>query len=344
MKKLPNKFFLTLTVFIVCILFLVGCGKNPPPEPNATEYSDLRWEDGVNFQADVNEMSFSFFGAPSGKLAKFGLVDANGTFYELGLESNEFKDGDIKTKFLGIVRGGKPAGMNTSMSYALTEAQVLKARSFLAEQRAKYVASSPPPTSDKRAKLLNDDIHDAARDGDLGKAGELLKDSPELVSSKDQHSDTPLHLAAWRGQRDVAKLLLASKADVNARNDFSDTPLHLAAWKGQTDVVKLLLGSKADVNARNDIGQTPLHYAAKHGCRNVVKLLLTRGADANAKANNGGTPLHYAAANGYKDVAELLLASKADVNAKSSGGETPLRLAADYKDLAELLRQHGGHE
>jgi ankyrin repeat protein len=75
-----------------------------------------------------------------------------------------------------------------------------------------------------------------------------------------------------------------------------------------------------------------------------VKLLLTRGADANAKANNGGTPLHYAAANGYKDVAELLLASKADVNAKSSGGETPLRLAADYKDLAELLRQHGGHE
>jgi ankyrin repeat protein len=45
-------------------------------------------------------------------------------------------------------------------------------------------------------------------------------------------------------------------------------------------------------------------------------------------------------------VAELLLANKADVNATNNNGETPLHLAAlkGNKEVAELLRQHGGHE
>jgi len=59
------------------------------------------------------------------------------------------------------------------------------------------------------------------------------------------------------------------------------------------------------------------------------------------------TPLHWAA--GYdecKGVAELLLANGAKVNATDICRCTPLHLAADngHKDVAELLRQHGGHE
>ena len=53
-----------------------------------------------------------------------------------------------------------------------------------------------------------------------------------------------------------------------------------------------------------------------------------------------------AALRGHKDVAELLLANKAEVNAKDNNGETPLHEAVDkgHKDVAGLLRQHGGHE
>ena len=49
---------------------------------------------------------------------------------------------------------------------------------------------------------------------------------------------------------------------------------------------------------------------------------------------------------GYMDVARLLLAHKAKVNAKDDAGETALYFAEKYghKDVAELLRQHGGHE
>jgi ankyrin repeat protein len=45
-------------------------------------------------------------------------------------------------------------------------------------------------------------------------------------------------------------------------------------------------------------------------------------------------------------VVELLLANKAEGNAKDKDGKTPLHEAVvkGHKDVAELLRQHGGHE
>jgi len=45
-------------------------------------------------------------------------------------------------------------------------------------------------------------------------------------------------------------------------------------------------------------------------------------------------------------MAELLLANKTEVNATNNEGETPLHVAVakGHKEVAELLRQHGGHE
>ena len=47
-----------------------------------------------------------------------------------------------------------------------------------------------------------------------------------------------------------------------------------------------------------------------------------------------------------REIAALLLAGKADINAKAKTGGTPLHEAEnnDHKELAEWLRQHGGHE
>jgi hypothetical protein len=51
------------------------------------------------------------------------------------------------------------------------------------------------------------EIDDAAQNGDLEKVKALLKDNPDLVSSKDKWGRTPLHLAARNGHKDVAELL-----------------------------------------------------------------------------------------------------------------------------------------
>jgi cytohesin len=172
-----------------------------------------------------------------------------------------------------------------------------------------------------------DALHDAARNGDLAKVKTLLATHPDLVNRKDTNGMTPLHCAALGGHKDIAELLLAKQADVNAKDNAGISPLSFAAGSGYKDVVQLLLAKQADVNARS---------------------------------NDGWTPLHAAAMSGHKDVAELLLAKQADVNARNNKGETPLRmvlaLATDSRytpatelgkrnqDMAEWLRQHGGHE
>ncbi len=53
-------------------------------------------------------------------------------------------------------------------------------------------------------------------------------------------SMTPLHWAAANGNKEVAQLLLVSKADVNARGSSGMTPFHLAVANGKKDVADLL--------------------------------------------------------------------------------------------------------
>ena len=127
-----------------------------------------------------------------------------------------------------------------------------------------------------RNEAQGDRICDAAGKGDLGTVQSLLKGNPKLVFSKDNKSDTPLHLAASHGYPDLVELLLASNADVKARTNNGNTPLEWAAYNGHSDVIALLLANKADVNAKDNAGWTPLHGAAYQGHKDAVELLLLR--------------------------------------------------------------------
>jgi serine/threonine-protein phosphatase 6 regulatory ankyrin repeat subunit B len=196
------------------------------------------------------------------------------------------------------------------------------------------------------------EIHDAAKQGDLEKVKSLLNANPDLVFSKDSNGDTPLHLAADKGHKDVMELLLANKADYNVFD---------AAAIGDLGRVKALVNDNLDLVFGKDgeYGYTPLHFAVKNDHKDVVEFLLAIPSartpsiqsqickiEVNAKSDwdynsytRGYTPLHIAALNGHKDVAELLLANGAEVNVRGNNDETPLELAAKggHMDMVELL-------
>jgi len=184
----------------------------------------------------------------------------------------------------------------------------------------------------------------AESQGNMEKVKNILKEKPDLVFCKYDVGGTPLQVAARLGKTEMAEFLLANKADVNAKDDTGATPLYLAVEYGSMNMAELLLANKADVNTKNNDGWTPLHVAARLGRTEMAKLLLASKADVNAKDDTGGTPLHLAAKYDSRDVAELLLANGADVDSKNIKGWTPLHVAAHHKEVAELLRQHGGHQ
>jgi ankyrin repeat protein len=119
---------------------------------------------------------------------------------------------------------------------------------------------------------------------------------------------TALHLAAYFGRLEVARLLLGLGADRNAVavNETRVTPLHSAVAGGHRDVAGLLLAHGASPNAVQHGGWTPLHSAARAGDEGIVDMLLLRGADPTRKSDEGLTAIDMAEAGGHGAIAKIL--------------------------------------
>ncbi|XP_011869060.1 PREDICTED: E3 ubiquitin-protein ligase MIB2-like isoform X2 [Vollenhovia emeryi] len=74
---------------------------------------------------------------------------------------------------------------------------------------------------------------------------------------------TPLHLAAYNGDKHFATVLLdnGGQAMVDLSTSRQQTALHLATWQGHWSLVELLVQHNANVGLVNDKGDTALHIA-----------------------------------------------------------------------------------
>ena len=95
------------------------------------------------------------------------------------------------------------------------------------------------------------------------------------------------------------------REEVNG-NVAGRTPLMLAAFRGDLQSVRRLLAVGADVNTRGGDGMTALMFASHGGHATVVRELLQNGANIYARARNGWTPKKAAQARRHHAVVEML--------------------------------------
>ena len=70
-------------------------------------------------------------------------------------------------------------------------------------------------------------------------------------------------------------ILIISGANVDARDQHSATPLHFAAERGQLQITIALLQAGADANAQDDGQQSPASRAEEAGHAAVADTILT---------------------------------------------------------------------
>ena len=134
-------------------------------------------------------------------------------------------------------------------------------------------------------------------------------------NSRSPAGQTGLHLALRDQSPRVVKALLDSQAlDVNAINASGESPLMMAALRGNLELARVLLERGAKVHQD---GWSPLHYAATGPEPKLVALLLDRGAPIEALSANKTTPLMMAAGYGAEANVDLLLARGADKRARN---------------------------
>ncbi|MCA9094077.1 MAG: ankyrin repeat domain-containing protein [Planctomycetaceae bacterium] len=105
-----------------------------------------------------------------------------------------------------------------------------------------------------------DSVSDFLSYGFTEEAIRMMTADPKLISARDQHSRTPLHVAVSSGQKEMVAWLLDHGADVNAIAENRLTPLHVA---NDVKVVELILRKNPDLSIRSAaFGQTPFEDAA----------------------------------------------------------------------------------
>ncbi|KAM4706169.1 ankyrin repeat domain-containing protein 12 [Rhinophrynus dorsalis] len=160
------------------------------------------------------------------------------------------------------------------------------------------------------------------------------------MTARDNSPDsTPNHPSqATPTQKKTPASSTRQKDKVNKRNERGETPLHMAAIRGDISQVKELIRLGANVNVKDFAGWTPLHEACNMGYYEVAKVLIAAGADVNTQGLDDDTPLHDAASSGHRDIVKLLLQHGGNAFQANKHGARPVDVA-ETEELEQLLKR-----
>ncbi|MBI2725152.1 MAG: ankyrin repeat domain-containing protein [Polaromonas sp.] len=181
-----------------------------------------------------------------------------------------------------------------------------------------------------------EDFFKAIKTDDAGTIQSLLARGfdPNTLDPQVQHG---LILAIREPSPKVIKALLAApNLDLNALNAKGESPLMLAVFNGDLDLASQMIKKGADVNKT---GWTPLHYAATKGHVPLIRLLIENHAYIDAESPNGSTPLMMASMYGSAEAVRLLLDEGADPLLRNQQGLTATQFAqrVNRQDVADMI-------
>ncbi len=146
----------------------------------------------------------------------------------------------------------------------------------------------------------------------------------------------PLVDAADAGQVNEVRALLKARHPVDGRGDFNTTALMRAAYRGNVEIAQMLINSGANIGMTDRGGATALHIAARSGNEAIAKMLIKYGAQLEVRDNEGWTPLMRSVLSRKPKITTLLVDSGADIFAENEAGNTPILQAAAAGSLEVL--------
>ena len=154
---------------------------------------------------------------------------------------------------------------------------------------------------------------------------ECFKHCKQHINTKTFEGDTPIHIAARKGQLKNLQYLVEHGGDVNAANDKGTTPLH-AAVAGSEDTaletVKYLMEHVSDINVKDKDNLTPIMHAVE--------------------ANNSTYRMAYLGAEKKKvhlEILNYLMEQGVDTSHRSGSDDykaSLMRLCRHYNDIGDL--------
>ena len=116
-------------------------------------------------------------------------------------------------------------------------------------------------------------LHWVAQEGHLSLVNCILDRAPILLNVHDKRGLTPLHVAAWAGNRKMVQRLIAEGANVNAETSWGETPLHHAVYFGHTEVCETLLVAGAASQREDKMKRSPHSIAKARHLEDILALI-----------------------------------------------------------------------
>ena len=155
---------------------------------------------------------------------------------------------------------------------------------------------------------------------------------------KNNHEDTPLHVAAKHENLEIIKLIsqklydgfTSAESYLTLKNKHGKTFFHISCAVGCYNIIEYVLKDLKMiffVGIQDNDDNTGLHLASKYGHLHIVNILLEYGADMSLKNKDNNNALELSCRYGYYEITKKLINQYSTIHLESHSRDNPLNFA-----------------